>query len=94
MAMLDKMLELNIRHIDYEKILDETVNIHQYLDQGNNITAFPYAGTAGAINILSEFGKWLLRRGINNPFLSIGPPHQYFDIEHAYSQIKEVGKII
>lgn len=28
MAMLDKMLELKIRHIDYEKILDETVIIN------------------------------------------------------------------
>lgn len=26
--------------------------------------------------------------------MSIGPPHQYFDIQHAYSQIQQVGKVI
>lgn len=52
MPALDAMIEKRIRHIDYEKILDEN---------GINITAFPYAGIAGAITLLSEYGKHLLR---------------------------------
>jgi hypothetical protein len=66
MPMLDKMLELKIRLFDYETINDEN---------GVNITAFPFAGTAGMINILSEYGKFLLRKSINSPFLCIGPAY-------------------
>lgn len=51
MPALDRMLELKVRQIDYEKILDEN---------GVNITAFPYAGIAGIITFLNEYGKWLL----------------------------------
>lgn len=52
MAALDKMLELGVRQLDYEKINDES---------GVNITAFPYAGVAGVITFFSEYGKYLLQ---------------------------------
>ena len=74
MPALDKMLELKVRHFDYEKILDEKVQYIIYVFKGNNITAFTFAGTSGAIMFLSEYGKFLLKKGVNNPFLSIGPP--------------------
>jgi len=68
------MLKLKVRHFDYEKILDEKVQYIIYVFKGNNITAFTFAGTSGAIMFLSEYGKFLLKKGVNNPFLSIGPP--------------------
>ena len=75
MAALDKMLEVGVRQLDYEKIYDEN---------GVNITAFPYAGIAGVITFFNEYGKYLLQQGINNPFLCIGPAYQYYNIESAY----------
>lgn len=75
MHALDKMLELNIRHIDYEKILNS---------DGVNITAFPYAGIAGVITFLSEFGKLLLRKSISTPFLLISPSYAYYSMAEAY----------
>jgi alpha-aminoadipic semialdehyde synthase len=83
--MLDRMNELKIRHIDYEKIFD---------DQGRPLVAFPFAGIAGVINILSELGRHLLKQGISNPFLYISPPYQYANVEHAYSSLKAVGQLI
>ncbi len=48
MPALDKILELNIRLIDYEKITDE---------KGSRLIAFgEYAGIAGAIDFLKGFG--------------------------------------
>ena len=73
--MLDQMNRLCIRHLDYEKIFDE---------YGKPLVAFPFAGIAGVIMILSELGKLLLRRSISNPFLYIGAAYQYTDVEHAY----------
>lgn len=49
--MLKTMIERNIRHIDYERILDQN---------GNPAIAFPFAGIAGALVLLSEYGKVLL----------------------------------
>lgn len=69
MPALDKMLELGVRHLDYEKILN---------DKGVNITAFPYAGIAGVITFFNEFGKLLLKKNLNTPFLQIGPTYQYY----------------
>ena len=48
METLDRILQLNIRLIDYEKITD---------DHNNRLIAFGrFAGIAGAIDFLSGFG--------------------------------------
>lgn len=60
MPALDMMIQKNIRHLDYERIYDE---------KGVNTTAFPYAGIAGIITFLNEYGKYLLKRDIATPFL-------------------------
>lgn len=51
MPALDAMIEKKVRHLDYEKILNEG---------GVNITAFPFAGIAGVITFLNEYGRFLL----------------------------------
>lgn len=40
-----------------------------YYFQGINTTAFPYAGIAGIITFLNEYGRYLLKRDIATPFL-------------------------
>ena len=69
MPALDMMLKKNIRHLDYERIYDEKVINNIIILQGVNTTAFPYAGIAGIITFLNEYGKYLLKRDIATPFL-------------------------
>lgn len=61
MALLDAVLEKNIRLIDYEKLIDES---------GNRVVAFgKYAGVAGMVNILHGMGLRLLALGHHTPFM-------------------------
>ncbi|CAD8157332.1 unnamed protein product [Paramecium octaurelia] len=85
MPALDMMLKKNIRHLDYERIYDE---------KGVNTTAFPYAGIAGIITFLNEYGKYLLKRDIATPFLQIGPTYQYFNKKDAYQALSVAGQAI
>lgn len=69
MALLDAVLEKNIRLIDYEKIIDE---------YGQRQVAFgKYAGVAGMVNILHGLGLRLLALGHHTPFM-VGPVEFYF----------------
>lgn len=82
--MLDKLLENNIRLIDYEKIVDE---------KGNRLIAFGiFAGIAGAIDFIAGFGHYLLLAGYSTPFLNINYSYKYFDLEDAYSSIRKVSE--
>ena len=84
MPMLDKLLENNIRLIDYEKIVDE---------KGNRLIAFGiFAGIAGAIDFIAGFGHYLLLAGYSTPFLNINYSYKYFDLEDAYSSIRKVSE--
>lgn len=64
------------------------------LFQGVNVTAFPYAGVAGIITFFNEFGKLLLKKDLNTPFLSIGPTYQYYKKQDAYKALREAGEAI
>ncbi|CAK61140.1 unnamed protein product (macronuclear) [Paramecium tetraurelia] len=85
MPALDVMLKKNIRHLEYERIYD---------DNGVNITSFPYAGIAGIITFLNEYGKYLLKRDMNTPFLQIGPTFQYYNKKDAYEALQKAGQAI
>lgn len=68
MALLDAILEKNIRLIDYEKIIDE---------YGQRQVAFgKYAGVAGMVNILHGLGLRLLALGHHTPFM-VGSIERY-----------------
>lgn len=61
MALLDAILEKNIRLLDYEKLTDAN---------GQRVVAFgKYAGVAGMVNILHGLGLRLLALGHHTPFM-------------------------
>lgn len=61
MALLDAILEKNIRLLDYEKLTDSN---------GQRVVAFgKYAGVAGMVNILHGLGLRLLALGHHTPFM-------------------------
>lgn len=83
MALLDAILEKNIRLLDYEKLCDQ---------QGQRVVAFgKYAGVAGMINILNGLGLRLLALGHHTPFMHIGPAHNYRNTDMARQTIRDTG---
>ena len=89
MALLDAILEKNIRLIDYECITDDGTRA------GNRLVAFgKYAGMAGMIDILQGVGQKLLAWGTTSPFLNIPTTYQYPTLDDARVQVRNVGNII
>uniref|UniRef100_A0A2S2QCA7 Alpha-aminoadipic semialdehyde synthase n=2 Tax=Sipha flava TaxID=143950 RepID=A0A2S2QCA7_9HEMI len=83
MALLDAILEKNIRLIDYEKLMDSS---------GNRVVAFgKYAGIAGIINILHGLGLRLLALGHHTPLMHIGPAHNYRNSMMAKQALRDAG---
>lgn len=83
MALLDAVLERNVRLIDYERMVDPA-------DQ--RVVAFgKYAGVAGMINILHGLGLRLLALGHHTPFMHIGPAHNYRNLGTARQAIRDTG---
>ena len=86
MNMLDDILQKKIRLIDYEKIVN---------DKNERLVAFgKFAGNAGAIDILSGLGSFILNRGIGSPFINISQSYHYQNIEHAKNSIRTIGSHI
>lgn len=82
MALLDTILERNIRLIDYEKMVQDN----------QRVVAFgKYAGIAGFINILHGLGLRLLALGHHTPFMHIGPAHNYRNSGMAAQAIRDCG---
>lgn len=79
MPMLDHILKNNIRLIDYEKIADST---------GRLVAFGVFAGNAGAIDIFSGLGSFLLNRGLGTPFINIGQSYNYLNIDTAKNSIR------
>jgi saccharopine dehydrogenase (NAD+, L-lysine-forming) len=69
MPLLQRIIDSGSTLIDYEKITD---------DQGRRLIYFgPYAGDAGAIDILSLMGEHWADKGIDTPFAAVRRAHQY-----------------
>ena len=86
MRMLQKILDLNITLIDYEKIEDK---------EGKRLIFFSVqAGLAGIIDTLWALGKRFETEGIITPFSEIKQAHKYDSLEEAKDAFKIVGQKI
>lgn len=85
MALLDKLLELNIWLIDYECIRDEK----------EWLVAFGrFAGLAGVQDFLWGIGELYLSMKFHNPFLFIGSAYMYKNLEEMKHSLQNLGETI
>jgi alpha-aminoadipic semialdehyde synthase len=86
MPLLRRIMESGSTLIDYEKIMD---------DKGRRLIYFgPYAGDAGAIDILSLMGEHWADKGISTPFAEVRRAHQYDSVAAARAHLAEIGDAI
>ncbi len=84
MSMLKRLMDSGSTLIDYEKITDE---------QGRRKVFFgPFAGDAGAIDILWLLGENWKDRGINTPFAKVKQALHYDSVQDAKNKLSELGK--
>lgn len=90
MPLLDKLLALNIRMVDYECIREpKSVGPFQ-----QRLVAFGrYAGIAGAFDFLRGIGEFLLQKKYQTPFL-IGSSYMYPDYEAMQAALQGVSRSI
>ena len=91
MGLLDKLLELNIRMVDYECIREPK----QPGVVSQRLVAFGrYAGIAGAFDFLRGMGEYLLQRKFQTPFVYIGSSYMYGEYEDMQSALSKVKRDI
>ena len=85
MEMMDKMLEVNVRLLDYECIREE----------GAGLLAFgKYAGIAGTVDFLRGIGEFLLEKKFQTFFVNIASAYMYIDLVDIKESLTKVGKNI
>ena len=83
MPLLQRIIDSGSTLIDYEKITD---------GHGRRLIYFgPFAGDAGAIDILSLMGEHWADKGIDTPFAAVRRAHQYDSVEAARAHLAEIG---
>jgi len=83
MPLLQRIIDSGSTLIDYEKITDA---------KGRRLIYFgPFAGDAGAIDILSLMGEHWAHRGIDTPFAAVKRAHQYDSVKAARKHIADIG---
>jgi alpha-aminoadipic semialdehyde synthase len=86
MPLLQRIIDSGSTLIDYEKITDE---------HGRRLIYFgPFAGDAGAIDILSLMGEHWAVKGIDTPFAAVKRAHQYESVEAARAHLTDIGDTI
>jgi alpha-aminoadipic semialdehyde synthase len=86
MPLLRRIIDSSATLIDYERIIDE---------EGRRLIYFgPYAGDAGAIDLLSLMGEHWAEKGLTTPFTEVRRAHQYESVEAACEHIREIGRRI
>ena len=86
MELLQKIIDSGSTLIDYEKIVNS---------KNQRLIFFgPYAGSAGAIDILSILGEKWAAKSIDTPFAKIKPAHAYPSLAVALEKVREIGKEI
>lgn len=88
MPLLDKLLENNIRMVDFERICDAGPNPQRLVAFGR------YAGIAGAFDFLRGVGEFLLKKNYQTPFVFLGSSYMYEDYEAMCEALKRVHKNI
>lgn len=91
MPLLDKLLALNIRMVDFECIREPKVG--NALPQ--RLVAFGrYAGIAGAFDFLRGIGEFLLEKKHQTPFVFLGSSYMYEDYEAMCEALARINKNI
>jgi len=86
MLMLKQIMRGGSTLIDYEKITDET---------GRRLVYFgPFAGDAGAIDILWLMGEYWKNHGLRTPFAACKQALHYDSVNHAKTQIAQIAEAI
>jgi alpha-aminoadipic semialdehyde synthase len=86
MPLLQRIIESGSTLIDYEKITDAG---------GRRLIYFgPYAGDAGAIDILSLMGENWAARGMATPLAAVRRAHQYDSVKAAREHLTAIGEQI
>ncbi len=86
MVLLQKIIDSGSTLIDYEKITDK---------DGRRLIYFgPFAGDAGAIDILSLMGEHWDDKGITTALSSIKRAHAYDSVEVAKKHVTDIGEKI
>ncbi len=86
MPMLQRLLDSGSTLIDYEKISDE---------QGRRLVYFgPFAGDAGALDILWLVGEYWQYKGIRTPFVRCMQANRYDSVADAKAKLSKIGQEI
>ena len=92
MSALDRILDNNIRLIDYELIKEDPVKVNT---APQRLVAFGrYAGIVGAIDFLQGLGQFLIYKQTYTPFLHTGFSYMYSSLNEAKEAIQKVGELI
>ncbi len=86
MPLLQRIIDGGSTLIDYERIVDE--NDRRLIYFG------PYAGDAGAIDILSLMGEHWAAKGLDTPLTEVRRAHQYDSVTAAREHLAEIGRQI
>ncbi|EME27688.1 bifunctional lysine-ketoglutarate reductase / saccharopine dehyrdogenase [Galdieria sulphuraria] len=95
MPLLDAVLERKVRLIDYEAIVEVSLDPSEGKLPGKRLVAFGrFAGLAGTITFLRGLGERLLALRYNTAFLHMGSAYMYPDLETAKDAVIRVGRMI
>lgn len=90
MDLLDKMLDLKIRMVDFECIRENKAE-----GKPDRLVAFGrYAGIAGAFDFIRGIGEYLLERKYQTPFVFLGSTYMYEDYEAMCEALSKISKKI
>ena len=83
MPLLQRIIDSGSTLIDYERITDA---------EGRRLIYFgPYAGDAGAIDLLSLMGEHWAEKGLDTPFAEARRAHQYESVKAVCEHLGEIG---
>jgi alpha-aminoadipic semialdehyde synthase len=83
LPLLKRIIDSGSTLIDYERITDAA---------GRRLIYFgPYAGDAGAIDLLSLMGEHWAEKGFATPFAEVRRAHQYASVSAAREHLDEIG---
>lgn len=90
-GLLEKMLEKNIRLIDYECIKEDKEN----RAEAKRLVSFgKMAGIAGTINLFKGIGELLLARQVATPFVFTKLAYMYPSVEDGENSLKTLGSYL